>query len=60
MRTVFPALQNRTLLNVLLGAVAISIVTAIAVTIQRGEEAPAPAPEPTGPPVLVTGGTPAQ
>lgn len=60
MRSVFPALQNRTLLNVLLGAIAVSVVTAVAVSIQRGEKEPEPAPEPAGPPVFITGGTPAQ
>jgi len=60
MRSVFPALQNRTLRLVLLGALAVSAITAVTVTVQRGEaEAPAE-PEPKGPPVFVTGGTPAQ
>ncbi len=60
MRTIFPALRHRTLLSVLLVAVTVSVVTIIAVSMQRGEEAPVPAPEPLGPPVFVTGGTPSQ
>ena len=60
MRSIFPAFHHRTLLLVLLGALAVSAITVYAVTVQRGEsEAPAET-EPTGPPVFVTGGTPSQ
>ncbi len=60
MRSLFPALQHRTLLLVLLGALAVSAITVFAVTVRRGEAEEPAEPEPTGPPVFVTGGTPAQ
>ena len=60
MRSVFPAFQHRTLLLVLLGALAVSAITVYVVTVQRGEAEEPAEPEPTGPPVFVTGGTPSQ
>lgn len=60
MRSVFPALQHRTLLVVLLGAIAVSAITALAVSLQRSEPAPEGEGERAGPPVFITGGTPAQ
>ena len=60
MRSVFPACQHRTLLLVLLGALAVSAITVYAVTVQRGEAEEPAEPASTGPPVFVTGGTPSQ
>lgn len=60
MRSIFPALQHRTLLSVLIVAITASVITLFAVSVQRGDDERAPDPEPVGPPVFVTGGTPSQ
>ena len=60
MRSIFPAFQHRMLLTVLVGAIAISVITLAAVLMQRGEDEPALAAPQVGPPVFVTGGTPSQ
>jgi hypothetical protein len=56
MRSLLPALRHRTLLSVLLVAITALVITVIAVTLQRADEAPEP--ETVGPPVFVSGGTP--